>query len=106
MGGLVVGVGAWILTRPSPQPPTKLAVTLTPPEFAAAGPPLVAISPDGRTVAFTGLDQLYRRDMERLEVVPIPGTEGANTPFFSPDSRWRSEERTSGASNGGRTATS
>ena len=88
LGALAVGAVAWMATRPSPQPPTKLAVTMSPPEFGAVGPPLVAISPDGRSVAFTGRDQLYRRDMEHLEVVPIPGTAGANTPSFSPDGRW------------------
>jgi serine/threonine-protein kinase len=32
--------------------------------------------------------QLYRRDMDSFEVEPIPGTEGAIHPFFSPDGRW------------------
>ena len=32
--------------------------------------------------------QLYLRSMDRLEATPIPGTEGAVTPFFSPDGEW------------------
>jgi hypothetical protein len=31
---------------------------------------------------------LYRRALDRFETEPIPGTEGAHSPFFSPDSQW------------------
>jgi serine/threonine-protein kinase len=52
----------------------------------------VAISPDGRTIVMVGPGepekQLYRRELGALEWVPIAGTEGADTPFFSPDGRW------------------
>ncbi len=47
----------------------------------------IAISPDGSTIAFTGgLDRrLYVRRRDELNAVPLPGTEGALGPFFSPD---------------------
>jgi serine/threonine-protein kinase len=52
----------------------------------------VALSPDGTQLVYVGESkggtQLYRRAMGSLEVAPIPGTEGAIHPFFSPDSRW------------------
>ncbi len=32
--------------------------------------------------------QLYLRAMDSLEAKPIPGTEGATAPFFSPDGQW------------------
>ena len=35
-----------------------------------------------------GVHQLYRRSLDQLEAVSIPGTEGANYPFFSPDGEW------------------
>lgn len=52
----------------------------------------VAISPDGRVIAFASLDTLGRqalwvRRFDALESVRIPGTEGATYPFWSPDSR-------------------
>lgn len=54
--------------------------------------PGLAISPDGTQLVYVGYGetdtQLYVRKMDQLETTPIPGTEGTNTPFFSPDGRW------------------
>jgi Tol biopolymer transport system component len=50
-----------------------------------------AISPDSRTLAFTaaleGKQWLWVRPLDALESRPLPGTEGATFPFWSPDSR-------------------
>jgi serine/threonine-protein kinase len=52
----------------------------------------MAISPDGRSLVFVGVRQgdrqLYSRSLDRAEATPIPGTEGAAGPFFSPDGAW------------------
>ena len=52
----------------------------------------VAVSPDGRYVAYlAGLqdsERLYLRAVDRLEAMPIDGSVGAENPSFSPDSRW------------------
>ena len=32
--------------------------------------------------------QLYHRPLDQLDAVPIPDTEGATSPFFSPDGQW------------------
>ena len=34
------------------------------------------------------VNQLYLRDLGRADAIPIPGTEGAFDPFFSPDGEW------------------
>jgi len=51
----------------------------------------VASSPDGRSLAFVGTDvgerQLFIRRLDRFEISPVRGTEGATTSFFSPDGR-------------------
>ena len=54
-----------------------------------------AISPDGRTmVVLVGYDSaggkslLYRRNLGQLTGAIISGTEGAYSPFFSPDGKW------------------
>lgn len=56
-----------------------------------SGPPL--ISPDGTQLVFCGIDdqgtnRLWVRPLHALEVRPLPGTDTAMYPFWSPDSRW------------------
>ncbi|HLJ24494.1 MAG TPA: winged helix-turn-helix domain-containing protein [Candidatus Acidoferrales bacterium] len=50
----------------------------------------VALSPDSSRLVYVaashaGIGQLYLRSISRFEATPIPGTEGAYNPFFSPD---------------------
>lgn len=57
---------------------------------AAAG--TFAISPDGALVVYVGADsvgsRLFSGPLDALESRPIPGTENAQAPFFSPDGGW------------------
>ena len=52
----------------------------------------IALSPDGRTLAFTahrdGVQQLYVRSLDRPEAEAVPDTQNADGPFFSPDGAW------------------
>jgi serine/threonine-protein kinase len=52
----------------------------------------LALSPDGENLVYLvrrgGIEQLYRRPMDRHEATPILGTENAYAPFFSPDGKW------------------
>jgi eukaryotic-like serine/threonine-protein kinase len=52
----------------------------------------LAISPDGTRVAYVmerqDVRQLYLHALDQLEGAPIPQTDGAFGPFFSPDGRW------------------
>ena len=45
----------------------------------------LAISADGSSVVYKGRSQLLHRRLEDFSVEPIPGTEGASNPVFSPD---------------------
>jgi eukaryotic-like serine/threonine-protein kinase len=52
----------------------------------------IALSPDGRQLVFVGADSagapmLWLQPLDALTARPIPGTEGARLPFWSPDSR-------------------
>ena len=54
---------------------------------------LVAISPDGRTLAFvassaSSAPTLWLREIAAVATRPLLGTENAQNPFWSPDSRW------------------
>lgn len=90
---LVAALGAaalgW-LRQPPPGPVTRFALALTSTEpLASASGATVALSPDGTNLVYVGDGpQLYLRPLDRLEATPIPGTEGAYNPFFSPDGEW------------------
>ncbi len=73
-----------------------LRLAITPPDKAQfniagddSGPPV--ISPNGRYVVFSangnGGSQLYLRALDAVSSQPLPSTEGATFPFWSPDSR-------------------
>ena len=49
----------------------------------------MSVSPDGRKLVFAAAQGgLWLRDLDALEWRRLPGTEGASTPFWSPDSRY------------------
>src|ERR1043166_930091 len=52
----------------------------------------LALSPDGSRMAFVsfsqGKQQIYLRALDSQESKPISGTEGGDSPFFSPDGKW------------------
>jgi eukaryotic-like serine/threonine-protein kinase len=55
--------------------------------------PFFAVSPNGRWLAFTASDasrkhSLWVRSFEGVAARPLAGTDGANDPFWSPDSRF------------------
>ncbi len=64
-----------------------------PPEGVRFGPRAAEISPDGRHLAFTGDFStrgrlLWVRSIDSIEPRSLAGTEGAENPFWSPDSRF------------------
>jgi serine/threonine-protein kinase len=54
--------------------------------------PAVALSADGSRLAWCACDatgcRLYARELASLNAAPLPGTEDARAPFFSPDGGW------------------
>ena len=85
----------WSLTREQPGVTVRFAPVLPTgtrlPTNVRFGH-VVAISPDGKNVAFAGLTSsgasLYLRASDQLESHRLTGTDGAEGPFFSPDGRW------------------
>jgi Tol biopolymer transport system component len=73
----------------------RLTVALPADAPLAAGNflPSLAFSPDGASLAYVavgadGVRRLAVRRLDSAEVRVIPGTEGAEGPFFSPDGQW------------------
>ncbi|MGQ0720747.1 MAG: protein kinase domain-containing protein [Candidatus Eiseniibacteriota bacterium] len=55
--------------------------------------PNLALSPDGRRLAFVATDasgrhQLWLRDLDGTAARPLPDTDEGTSPFWSPDGRW------------------
>jgi Tol biopolymer transport system component len=87
--GLVVAAGAFVYFQRAANSGKVLRLTVLPPENASFES--FAVSPDGRKLAFTagfnGKLMLWVRSLDSLEAKPLPGTENAAYPFWSPDSR-------------------
>ncbi|MCM2314124.1 MAG: serine/threonine-protein kinase [Thermoanaerobaculia bacterium] len=89
-------VAAVLLRKPEPKLVWKSTISApegTVVQLNPAFPGGVALSPDGRRIAFSALDasgktQLYVRDLDQGAARPLAGTDRAQYPFFSPDSRW------------------
>jgi len=94
---LAVAAAGFAFVRPmfDADHPDAVRLTVTePPGVSMNGDAIdCALSPDGRTLVFVGSDSagtvhLWARMLGSLSARPIPGTENASKPFWSPDSRW------------------
>ena len=93
LGGVITGLADWRLKPASAAAVNRFTVVLPPGQrLAGLAQAAIAFSPDGRRFVYVasagGPQQLYLREMDSLEGKPIPGTEGAANPFFSPDGQW------------------
>ena len=88
----VVAYASLIPNRPSNVQPVQLEVVIPRASFESnLWTTDLAVSPDGRSLAFVGGDstskQLYVRLLDDLEPRPIAGTTGATIPVWSPDGK-------------------
>ncbi len=101
---LVAGMalaGAWFAwNRPASvnEPVARLAVPVPVGDEVIAGQiPAVAVSPDGRWVAYRarrdGAIRLFLRAIDRDTPIVVEGSEEGAAPFFSPDGRWLGFDR-------------
>ena len=93
---LTAAIGWWDAGRSGPpRPLMRLEVELAPETSLAriTDGPLLALSPDGSTLALSVRDQagetrLATRRLDQSQITTLAGTEGAIAPFFSPDGQW------------------
>ena len=86
LGGAVL---AWLPLRDSPPlRESDVRFEIVTPQTSD---PSIAISPDGQSIAFVGVDRgqsrVWLRPLNSLSARPLAGTDGAAAPFWSPDSR-------------------
>jgi serine/threonine-protein kinase len=90
LAGLII-LNLWNTIPSAPQSVARVVMPLpsTAPLEIETWRPAMALSPDGTHLVYVanrgGTRQLYLRQMNRLDATPISGTEGASSPFFSPD---------------------
>jgi len=48
----------------------------------------VLLSPDGTRLVYVSGARLFTRRLDQPKATELPGTEGANAPFFAPDGQW------------------
>ena len=96
-GALLAGFAVWNFrptTVTAPKPIERLTIALgRDSELDNNAFAVLALSPDGGHLAYVASENsstsmLHLRSMDALEARPIPGTEGAQSPFFSPDGQW------------------
>jgi serine/threonine-protein kinase len=87
---VAVALAGWL--RPAPPVPRPMVrVSLTLPaeaqvvDFGVREGTPVALSPDGTVLVYGGGQRLFMRRLDQIEPVPLPNTQGAEQPFFSPD---------------------
>jgi len=87
IAAIALGVAAWVFRPAPPSPVSRFEVPA--PENVDLYDDL-SVSPDGRKLVFaaSGKEGLWLRDFEATEWRRLPGTEGAFTPFWAPDSRY------------------
>ncbi|MBL7187070.1 MAG: serine/threonine-protein kinase [Phycisphaerae bacterium] len=96
VGAIATSLVTWNLKRSAPlsQPTTRFII---PPETDLATDAsfhhILALSPDGRRLAYVeeandARRKIYLRELDKFKAKPLPGTEGAVSPFFSPDGQW------------------
>jgi len=82
----------WMRERAAPRQSVALQyITLGDSVAVSPGVPSLALSPDGSVLVFKDDVQnglLWTKRRTELNAVPIPGTERATNPVFSPDGEW------------------
>ncbi len=95
-GAVLAAVATWALSRgrsSAAGPITRVAIPFSAAEsFVVDNYLSVAIAPDGRRLVYIARKgdarRLVVRSFDAAEGIAIPGTEGAYSPFFSPDGQW------------------
>jgi len=95
IGAVVTGLVVWTVSTQSPDPQTPEVVRFgihdTDRLIVSRNAGDIALSPDGRTLAFVGFGErgplIWLRELDTADARALPGTEGARALGWSPDGR-------------------
>ncbi|MFQ5448141.1 MAG: hypothetical protein ACE5FF_14550, partial [Saprospiraceae bacterium] len=83
---------AWQLWKITSTEPVRRLIINADAELDISGNSMLTISPQGENVIYVGRQngetKLFLRSLDKFEALPIQGTEGARSPFFSHDGKW------------------
>lgn len=85
MAAIALGISAWVFQPTAPGSPGRFETPV--PDTVTSWNDL-SVSPDGRKLVVTAQGGMWFRDFDSRDWRPLSGTEGAATPFWSPDSRY------------------
>ena len=93
---IMAALATWAFLRPErPAPVSRYALALPPAQAQSAVNSQVMIAPDGSYLLYLGpssagpfVSQLWLKPRDSEQAFPLPGTLGAGSAAFSPDSRW------------------
>jgi serine/threonine-protein kinase len=94
LAAVLLGAALWGWLRPAPAAPvTATYVKFAPNESPIEGTLVGGLAPDGSALVYLGpgdggAQRIWIKQRSELHAVPLAGTEGAVSPFFSPDGRW------------------
>jgi serine/threonine-protein kinase len=95
VAALLAGAVTWVIARPSVEPvvPTRFSLVLpTGDQLTFATGTMVAVSPDGQTLAYratrSGNTRLFVRRIDQFEAQVIGDSAPGEAPFFSADGEW------------------
>ena len=88
-----LALGTFAHLHRTTEEPDVIKLSVLPPEKASFNVRSIpAVSPNGRRLAFVatldGKNELWVRDLDSLAARPLSGTDGADHPFWSPDSHF------------------
>jgi serine/threonine protein kinase len=84
--------GPWRSSAPPDAASLRIPLRLPDNTNLAPSTIALAVSPRGDRFAYIastgGAQQMFLRSLDQFDAVPVPGTDGASDPFFSPDGQW------------------
>ncbi len=81
-------LGWWLKSSAPESPVRKFDLTVSDLGHGSGLHDSFAISPDGKQIAYLSNDRIWIRALDRVEPREVPGSAGAELPFWSPDSAY------------------